>query len=230
MNEETQDKILNSLKQSLIVSCQALEHEPLHSSVIMARMALAAVSGGASGIRANSPSDVKEIKKTVLVPVIGLYKKEYEDSDVYITPTMDEIDLMVASGADIVAMDATNRLRPNGETLYSLFEKVRAAYPDQLFMADCSTLEECLNAQELGFDIVGTTMRSYTNYTKGIKIPDFDLFLALKQKLTVPFIAEGGIWEPFQVRKALDCGAFAVVVGTAITRPQDITKRFADVL
>ena len=220
-------KLFDLLRGKLIVSCQALDYEPLHSSFIMGRMALAAKEGGASGIRANTPEDVTEIKKVVDLPVIGLYKKEYLDSDVYITPTMVEIEQMVSCGSDIIAIDATDRVHPNGQSIDDLFKKARKAFPKQIFMADCSTYEECIHAQEIGFDIVGTTMRSYTPYTKGIKIPDFDLFRKLKENLTVPFIAEGGIWEPKDVKKAIDCGAFAVVVGSAITRPQLITKRFA---
>lgn len=220
-------KLFDLLRGKLIVSCQALDYEPLHSSFIMGRMALAAKEGGASGIRANTPEDVTEIKKVVDLPVIGLYKKEYLDSDVYITPTMVEIEQMVSCGSDIIAIDATDRIHPNGQSVDDLFKKARKAFPKQIFMADCSTYEECIHAQKIGFDIVGTTMRSYTSYTKGIKIPDFDLFRKLKENLTVPFIAEGGIWEPKDVKKAIDCGAFAVVVGSAITRPQLITKRFA---
>ncbi len=218
--------MFDALRGKLIVSCQALGNEPLHSSFIMGRMALAAKEGGASGIRANTPEDVTEIKKVVDLPVIGLFKKDYIDSDIYITPTIVEIEQMVECGSDIIAMDATDRIHPNGETLDELFAKARKAFPKQIFMADCSTYEECLHAEKLGFDIVGTTMRSYTPYTKGIKIPDFDLFVKLKEKLKVPFIAEGGIWTPSEARKAIECGAFAVVVGSAITRPQLITRRY----
>ena len=224
----TKQQILESIKGRLIVSCQALENEPLHSSFIMGRMAKAALEGGAGGIRANTPEDVTEIRKVVDLPVIGLFKKEYIDSDVYITPTMVEIERMVACGSDIVAMDATDRTRPNDMTLDELFKKARTQFPDQIFMADCSTYEECIHAQDLGFDIVGTTMRSYTPYTKGVKIPDFELFKALKADLKVPFIAEGGIWSTSEARKAIECGAWAVVVGSAITRPQLITRRYAD--
>ncbi len=219
--------LFDSLRGKLIVSCQALDNEPLHSSFIMGRMALAAKEGGAAGIRANTPEDVTEIKKVVDLPVIGLFKKEYLDSDVYITPTMVEIEQMAECGSDIIAIDATDRVHPNGQTLDELFSKARKAFPKQIFMADCSTYEECLHAEKLGFDIVGTTMRSYTPYTKGIRIPDFDLFEKLKENLKVPFIAEGGIWRPSEARKAIECGAFAVVVGSAITRPQLITKRYA---
>ena len=224
MDKET---LLGKLKGHLIVSCQALDYEPLHSSFIMGRLAIAAVEGGAVGIRANTPEDVTEIKRVVDVPVIGLFKRDYPDSEVYITPTMEEIDAMVACGSDIIAMDATARIHPNGLTTDDLFAKAREAYPNQFFMADCATLEECIHAQEIGFDIVGTTMRSYTEYTKGVRIPDFELFRQLKKSMSVPFIAEGGIWDPEEARLAIECGAFAVVVGSAITRPQIITRRYA---
>ena len=190
-------------------------------------MALAALEGGAAGIRANTPEDVTEIKRVVDLPVIGLYKRDYPDSDVYITPTMKEIDAMVACGSDIIAMDATARIHPGNLTLDELFKQARKAYPDQVFMADCSTFEECMHARDIGFDIAGTTMRSYTPYTKGVRIPDFELFRQLKSNLDIPFIAEGGIWDPEEARLAIECGAFAVVVGSAITRPQLITRRYA---
>ena len=223
----TKDKLLESIRGRLIVSCQALHDEPLHSPFVMGRMALAAREGGAAGIRANSPEDVAEIKRVVDIPVIGLYKKNYPDSDVYITPTMAEIDAMAASGCDVIAMDATNRVHPGGLTTDELFRMARKAHPSMLFMADCSTSEECLHAQELGFDLIGTTLRSYTPYTKNVRIPDFELMRLLKKSLTVPFVAEGGIWNPEEARLAIECGAFAVVVGSAITRPQLITERFA---
>ena len=219
--------ILNSLRGKLIVSCQALPEEPLHSPFIMGRMALAAFEGGAGGIRANTPEDVNEIKKVVDLPVIGLYKKDFPDSEVYITPTMDEISAMVDCGCEIVAMDATARLRPDGLSLDKVFSEARKKYPHQLFMADCSDLEECIHAAEIGFDLVGTTMRSYTEYTRNEVIPDFGLFRQLKELISVPFIAEGGIWSPADAKLAIECGAFAVVVGSAITRPQLITRRYA---
>ena len=221
-------ELLERLKGHLIVSCQALDNEPLHSPFIMGRMALAALEGGAAGIRANTPEDVTEIRRVVDLPVIGLYKREYPDSEVYITPTMREIDAMVACGSDIIAMDATARIHPDGLSTDDLFRLARKAYPDQVFMADCSTFEECMHAQEIGFDIAGTTMRSYTPYTKGVRIPDFELLRQLKKSLRIPFIAEGGIWDPEEARLAIECGAFAVVVGSAITRPQLITRRYAD--
>ena len=221
------DTLLGTLKGRLIVSCQALDDEPLHSPFIMGRMALAAQQGGAAGIRANTPEDIIEIKKTVDLPVIGLYKKSHAGSEVYITPTMAEIDALAQSGCDIIAMDATDRTRPGGISLDEFYAQIRRLYPGRILMADCSTLEECLHARDLGFDLVGTTMRSYTPYTSNVRIPDFELMRMLKKELDIPFIAEGGIWSPEEARLAIECGAFAVVVGSAITRPQIITERYA---
>ena len=129
------DRIKN-LKGKLIVSCQALENEPLHSDFIMGRMALAAKMGGACGIRANTVVDIKEIQKQVDLPIIGIIKKDYDDSEIYITPTMDEVDALVEAGVDIIALDATSRLRPGKKSLKEFFGEVRAKYPDKLFMAD----------------------------------------------------------------------------------------------
>ena len=227
LQQMTKDQIIESIRGKLIVSCQALPEEPLHSPFIMGRMALAAAEGGAGGIRANTPEDVTEIKRVVDLPVIGLFKKDYPDSEVYITPTMDEISAMVDCCCEIIAMDATSRVHPAGRSLDEVFAEARMKYPDQLFMADCSTFEECVHAAEIGFDIVGTTMRSYTSYTKGAVIPDFGLFRQLKEQMKVPFIAEGGIWSPSEAKQAIECGALAVVVGSAITRPQLITRRYA---
>ncbi|MBR5648960.1 N-acetylmannosamine-6-phosphate 2-epimerase [Pseudobutyrivibrio sp.] len=219
-------QIINKLKGGLIVSCQALEDEPLYSSFIMSKMALAAAEGGAVGIRANSVVDIAEIMKTTTLPIIGLIKKDYDDSEVYITPTEDEVDALVLVGADIIAMDATNRPRPNGETLDSFFKKIKDKYPNKLFMADCSTYEEGVHARELGFDIVSTTLAGYTAETKGRTLPDFDMLKKLVNTLDIPVIAEGGIWEPAQLKKAFDLGCHCAVVGSAITRPREITKHF----
>jgi len=217
---------LSKIKGGLIVSCQALEDEPLHSSYIMSRMAYAAKLGGAVGIRANSAEDIEAIKKTVDLPVIGIIKKEYSDSDVYITPTMKEIDELVTAGADIIASDATARIRPGGITLEDFYMQIREKYPDILLMADISTFEEGVKAAKLGFDLVGTTLCGYTEYTKDIGLPNYDLLERLTKELEIPVVAEGGIWEPNQLKKVLELNAFVAVVGTAITRPREITKRF----
>jgi N-acylglucosamine-6-phosphate 2-epimerase len=219
-------EVLRRIQHGLIVSCQALNTEPLYSSFIMGRMALAAFQGGAVGIRANTPSDIIEIKRVVNLPVIGLYKAEYHDSEVYITPTMIEIDALVQAGPEIIAMDATDRLRPNKQTLTEFFKDVKAKYPKQIFMADTSCYEEGVRAKELGFDIVGTTMSGYTKYTKDTELPNYKLMKRYVDTLDMPIIAEGGICTPEQLKYAIDLGVWSAVVGTAITRPKEITECF----
>ena len=216
------DRIKN-LKGKLIVSCQALENEPLHSDFIMGRMALAAKMGGAFGIRANSVVDIKEIQKQVDLPIIGIIKKDYDDSEIYITPTMDEVDALVEAGVDIIALDATNRLRPNKKSLKEFFGEVRAKYPDKLFMADCSTEEEAIFAAELGFDF---------KESEGLRIEenDFEILRNILAKVKHKVIAEGNINTPEKCRRVIELGAFSVVVGSIITRPQLITKEFSKAL
>lgn len=224
------NEVLNKIKGGLIVSCQALETEPLYSSYIMSRMAYAAFLGGAVGIRANTPKDIKEIQKTVDLPIIGLYKQVYEDSEVYITPTYQAVDEIIECNIDIVAIDATNRVRPGKIYLEEFFQTIRNKYPEQLFMADCSCYEDAMHAQELGFDLVGTTLRGYTKETEQVSIPDFELLKKLSETLTIPVIAEGGIWSPEQLKHVFECKVHAAVVGTAITRPLEITKRYVEAI
>ena len=225
------DRIKN-LKGKLIVSCQALENEPLHSDFIMGRMALAAKMGGACGIRANTIVDIKEIQKQVDLPIIGIIKKDYDDSEIYITPTMDEVDALVEAGVDIIALDATSRLRPGKKSLKEFFAEVRAKYPDKLFMADCSTEEEAIFADELGFDFIGTTMVGYTKESEGLRIEenDFEILRNILAKVKHKVIAEGNINTPEKCRRVIELGAFSVVVGSIITRPQLITKEFSKAL
>ena len=223
---------IESIKGKLIVSCQALPHEPLHSSFIMGRMALAAKEGGAHGIRANTKEDIQEIHTQVDLPVIGIVKRDYEDSKVYITPTMKEIDELMEVGVEIIALDATINTRPDGKTLTEFYKEIREKYPDQLLMADCSTVEEMLYADELGFDFIGTTLVGYTEQSKGLKIEhnDFEIIREVLAKAKHPVIAEGNINTPEKVKRVIELGAYSVVVGSIITRPQLITKSFADVL
>ena len=219
-------EILDRIKGGLIVSCQALKHEPLHSSYIMSRMAYAAKEGGAVGIRANSPEDIIEIKKTVDLPLIALYKQDYEDSPIYITPTEWEIDRLIEVKPEIIALDATDRIRPNGVTLDEFFHQIRIKYPQQLFMADCATYEEGIHAQEIGFDIIGTTLSGYTENTMGVSLPNHTMIKRLADTLSVPLIAEGGIWELADLKQIMQEKVHAVVIGSAITRPKEITERF----
>lgn len=224
------EDVAKKIKGGLIVSCQALKTEPLYSSFIMGRMAYAAKEGGAVGIRANTPEDIIEIKKVVDLPVIGLYKVDYENSDVYITPTEKEIEALMEAKPDIIAMDATDRIRPDGSTIETFFPQIRAKYPKMMFMADCSSYEDGVRAERLGFDFVGTTLCGYTKETEGMQIPCIPMIKRLAENLTIPLIAEGGIWEREQLREVLKSGAYAAVIGTAITRPRDITRRFVEAI
>lgn len=223
---------VESVHKKLIVSCQALPHEPLHSSYIMGRMAVAAKEGGAAGIRANTREDIAEIRKQVDLPVIGIVKRDYPDSSVFITPTMKEVEELVETGTEIIAVDATCRVRPEGKTLDEFYREVRAAWPEQLLMADCSTLEEALHADELGFDFIGTTLVGYTEESRELKIEDndFELIKEILKRVRHRVIAEGNINTPEKVRRVMDLGVYSVVVGSAITRPQLITRTFVDAL
>lgn len=223
---------VESVHKKLIVSCQALPHEPLHSSFIMGRMAMAAKEGGAAGIRANTREDIEEIRRRVDLPVIGIVKRDYPDSKVFITPTMKEIEELVEVGTEIIALDATCRLRPGNKTLDEFYREIREKYPDQLLMADCSTLEEALHADELGFDFIGTTLVGYTEESKELKIEtdDFALIKEILRKVSHRVIAEGNINTPEKVRRVMELGVYSIVVGSAITRPQLITRTFVDAL
>lgn len=220
--------IFDQIKGKLIVSCQALEHEPLFGSQMMAMMANAAKAGGAAAIRANSVVDIAAIKAATQLPIIGLIKKDYDDCEVYITPTIDEVLKLMAVGVDLLALDATKRERPYESKLEDLIGVMKAG--KQKIMADISTLEEALYAEALGVDCVSTTLSGYTFYSPQHDGPDFELVEQAANKLKIPVIAEGKIYSPEQAARMLDLGAHAVVVGSAITRPQLITERYAKAL
>lgn len=219
--------LIAQLRGGLIVSCQALADEPLHGSGIMARMALAAQVGGAVGIRANGPDDVREIRAAVPLPVIGLFKDGSEG--VYITPTFAHARAVAEAGADIVALDATQRPRPGGAQLGDI---IRAIHTElgALVMADIATVEEGLAAEAAGADVLSTTLSGYAPNSPRQTEPDMALIGALAAQAGVPVIAEGRFRTPEQVCLALQTGAFAVVVGAAITRPQVITNWFVQAI
>ena len=220
--------MLNKVKGGLIVSCQALEDEPLFSSFIMGRMAKAAEMVGAVGIRAQGFDDIKEIKSVVDLPVIGIVKRNYDDSPVFITPTMEEVDELLNTNCEMIALDCTGRRRPNGENLKSLIEYIKGN--GVLVMADISNYEEGLISQELGVDCVSTTLSGYTEYTDKIKGPDLNLIKQLAKVLKIPVIAEGRIDTPEDLKEVYKSGAYSAVVGSAITRPQVIAQKFIDVI
>lgn len=226
------NEILKNTKGSLIVSCQALPDEPLYceEQSLMSFMAEAARRAGSKCIRTSSVRDVREIKEKTGLPVIGLIKRRYEGYESYITPTMKEIDELVEADADIIALDCTMRNRGDGLTVGEFLQKIREKYPDIVLMADISTYEEGVNAWKHGVSLVGTTMSGYTDYSPKKNEPDYDLVEKLANTVDIPVIAEGKIHFPWQAKKMIDLGAHAVVVGGAITRPLEITRRFMNEL
>lgn len=216
--------MLDKVKGRLIVSCQALENEPLHSPFIMGRMAKAAMEGGAVGIRAQGVEDIIEIKKVTGLPVIGIIKRNYEDSDIYITPTKKEVDELLTTGCEMIALDATNRVRPNNEDLKEIIKYIKEN--GVLVMADISNYDEAVKAQEYGVDCVSTTLSGYTPYTETLEGPDFVLMERLVKDLEIPVIAEGKVNTPQDLKKVFELGVHSSVVGSAITRPQLITEKF----
>jgi N-acylglucosamine-6-phosphate 2-epimerase len=227
VSEEELDGILARLHGGLVVSCQAAPGEPLHGPVFMAAMARAAVLGGAVGIRANGPADIQAVRRAVDVPVVGLWKDGTER--VYITPTVRHARAVVDAGAQIVAIDATGRSRPDRSTVPEVIEGLRRTRRC-LVMADVSTLNEGVVAVSSGADLVATTLSGYTPYSPQRPGPDLQLVAALAARVDVPIVAEGRIGTPQQARAALDAGAWTVVVGGAITRPQLIAARFVAAL
>ncbi len=218
-------------KGSLIVSCQATEGEPLYGYDIMHLMANACVQGGAKAIRASGVKDINKIMQTVDVPMIGLIKRVYADSNVYITPTLREVkELLEETDTQVIAIDATNRIRPNKESLSQLVRYIRHNKPNVEIMADIATLAEAKEAEKLGVDYISSTLRGYTKETANINIPDILFLKELTKKLNTKIIAEGGIWEKGQLQQIINVGVYAVVIGSAITRPKDITMRFNAVL
>lgn len=222
------EDIFKDIKGTMIISCQALPGEPLYveEKSIMYLMARAAKRAGAKCIRTNSIRDVIAIKEETSLPVIGLIKQVYEGYDSYITPTMKEIDALVEAEADIVALDCTLRTRGDGTTINEYIAQIKEKYPDIVLMADISTYEEAVNAWKCGVDMISTTMSGYTPYSPKVDGPDYALVKRLLETVDIPVIAEGKIHSPQQAREMLDAGAYAIVVGGAITRPLEIAERF----
>ena len=218
--------MLEQIRGKLVVSCQALADEPLHSSFVMGRMALAAKEGGAAAIRAQGVGDILEIRRVTGLPVIGLIKRRQEDSPVYITPTAREVTELLATPCEMVALDATH-WRKSGEAAELMARIHRAG---RLALADVATYEEGLEAVKAGADAVSTALAGYTEDSPLTPGPDLALVERLVAALPVPVLAEGRIASPEDLRRAIAAGAWAAVVGSAITRPQLITAEFARAL
>ena len=222
------EELFEQLKGKIIVSCQAVPGEPLYveEKSIMYLMARAAKQAGTPAIRTSSIRDVIAIKEETGLPVIGLIKIKYEGFESYITPTMKEVDELAAAGSDVIAFDCTAQKRGDGKTIDEFIAEVRKKYPDAILMADISTYEEGINAWRLGVDMVGTTMSGYTAHSPKTDGPDYELVKRLSAEVDIPVIGEGRIHSPEQAVEMLNAGAFAVVVGGAITRPLEIAQRF----
>lgn len=219
------------LKRGLIVSCQALKNEPLYGGSTIPKMAVAAKMGGAVGIRANTVRDINAIYRYIdgSLPIIGLIKQVYEGTPVYITPTLKEVKALIRSKCDFIALDATARPRHNGEKLADLVAYIRDN-SEKAIVADIATYGEAEEAERLGFDYISSTMRSYTAETEGIQIPDIEFLRKLQTGIRkAKIIAEGGIHSYEALSQVLDTGIDHIVIGGAITRPQEITKNYVQV-
>jgi len=216
--------VFDQFKGGLVVSCQATEGTPMNTPQFIAAQAMTVEQAGAKAIRAQGIENVALVVKSVKVPVIGLVKSFTSDSDVYITPTVKDVLALVEAGADIVAVDATQRSRLGGVTLEQFYAEVRK-HTDVPLLADVDSLENAVNAEALGFDAIATTLNGYTDIpTTGL--PNIDLVLQIAKSIKVPLVAEGGFANPTHVRNAIENGAWAVCVGTAITNPYLLTKHF----
>lgn len=222
--------IISRLRGGIIVSCQAEGDDPFNHPEYLALFARAAEMGGASGIRAREPENIRAIRTSVALPIIGITKSAFADDSVLITGDFHDVQAVIDAGADIVAADTTQRARPNGLSGSQFIAEMKKRW-DIPVMADVSTVDEGMAAEGAGADLIGTTLAGYTPYTASRyneDEPDWAVLEALARRARVPVIAEGRIWTPEQARKALELGAFAVVVGTAITRPRVVTRRFVD--
>ncbi len=227
-------EILSKIKGKVIVSCQGNQTDgnPFYRPEDMLQMAKAAVAGGCVGFRANTPPNVKAIKDHFKdMPMIGIWKVVSEGCDVYITPTMKEVDTLVELGCEIIAVDGTDRLNCEGKKAWELIREAKKKYPNQLIMADIATLHDAKCSHEAGADILSTTLSGYTEeskerYSLGA---DFELIEAIRKEIPDAYInAEGRIWTREEAVKAMECGADVIVIGTAITNPKEITRRFVE--
>jgi N-acylglucosamine-6-phosphate 2-epimerase len=214
------------IARGLIVSCQAPAGDPLRGSVFMARMAIAAAAGGAVAIRADGPEDIRAIRESVPIPVIGINKNYYPTSPVYITPTLEDAEEVFRAGANVLAVDGTDRRRPRDEDLGRLIERIHTDFGVPV-MADISNLEEGVRAADLGADALASTLSGYVEGSPKTAGPDLELVKSLSQRVNIPVLAEGRYRTPEDAVRAIETGAYAVIVGTAITRPHKITETFA---
>ena len=225
-------KILEKIKNKVIISCQASSGDPIHENDCLLSIVKSVIMGGAFGLRLAGKKDIENTRKISNIPIIGITKPDLLPINwkktVYITPAFRDAKEISEAGADIIAIDGTSRPRPE-ENLEELIQKIHSEL-NKPVMVDCATLEEGLNCEKLGADIISTTLSGYTQETlhKNNGEPDFELLESLVKTVKIPVILEGRIWTVEHVKKAFELGAYAVVIGSAVTRPQLITKRFID--
>ena len=217
-----------NVKNGLIVSCQFDATDPFNNPEYISLFALSCQMGGAAGFRTEGRENIKAVKSKVRIAGHRAYSIHLPDGSVLITGDFKEVNEIIEAGADIVALDVTERVRPNGLTGFEFLKRVRVNHPGTLLLADVSTFEEGVQAAELGADIVSTTLSGYTSATaqKAREGVDFDLIERLSDSLVVPVVAEGRILLPSEAAHSLELGAYAVVVGAAITKPTVITQMF----
>ena len=218
---------IEKLRNGVIVLCHAEGDDPFNAPIHTTAFANAAELGGAAGIRTQGSENIAAVRSAVHLPIIGMAKGAYDDGWVLVTPDLIDVQNIIEAGADVVALDVTNRVRPNGMDGFQFLELVRKRYAAPL-VADVATYEEGVRAAELGADMIATTLSGYTQYTENLAddFPDFNLIERLAAEIHVPVIAEGRIWTPGEAAHAMKCGAYAIVVGSAISRPRRITERF----
>lgn len=215
--------------QGLIVSCQAPTSSPLHHPSVIAAMAKAALNQGATAVRIDTPAHIQAVREQTDAPIIGLWKRQFPDSEIYITPQFDQALELAQAGADWIAIDATNRPRPGGETLHILIDQIHRQLNKPVF-ADVDTLESANLAFDAGADLLATTLYGYTPSTRHLTPPGYNLLEQLVQQFSCPIVCEGGISSPEMAQKALDLGAIAVVVGTDITGIDQKVKSYQQIL
>ncbi|HEY9662764.1 MAG TPA: N-acetylmannosamine-6-phosphate 2-epimerase [Allocoleopsis sp.] len=220
---------IQRLQQGLVVSCQAPVDSPLHQPNVIAAMSLAAINQGAVGLRLDTPAHIAAVRQQIDAPIIGLWKQQIPGYEVYITPQYEHAVAIAGAGADIIAIDATLRPRPAGETVASLVQQIHQELGKPV-MADIDTLEAAIAAVEAGVDLVGTTLYGYTSATRHCTPPGFELLTKLAQTVPIPVICEGGVASPEMARHALELGAYSVVVGTAITGIDQQVKAYCAAL
>lgn len=222
---------LERMRSGLIVSCQAEEGDPFHRPEYVALFARAAEMGGAVGIRAREPENVRAIRQAVQLPIIGLTKSAFPDGSVLITPEFSDVDALIAAGSDIIAVDATHRIRPNGLDGPAFVRRLRERHPDLCILADISTFDEAIDAEKAGASAVAPTLAGYNpQAASSANGPNWLLLEQLVGACRVPVIMEGRVASAEDAAKGLRLGAFAVVVGTAITRPRVVVQSYVEAM